>query len=110
MKDLLKVKAENIVGNSPETANPAKTARMLLRLLRGAQPISRIELARRLNINRSTVTDIFKPLISADLIREEPLKIAPAESRTQGRPPVGLSFNSGNDFFIGVSLGVRRTH
>jgi DNA-binding MarR family transcriptional regulator len=47
-----------------ETAISAKATRMLLRLVRAGQPISRIELARRLDINRSTVTDIFKPLIS----------------------------------------------
>ena len=87
----------------------ARTARLLLRLLRAAQPISRIELARRLGINRSTVTDTFKPLIAAGLMREEPLKTASDTNRLQGRPPVGISFNDERDFFIGVNFGVRRT-
>jgi predicted NBD/HSP70 family sugar kinase len=93
----------------PETVMPAKTYRMLLRMVRAAQPISRIELARRLGINRSTVTDIFKPLISARILREEPLKTPSGAIRLQGRPPVGISFNSNDDFFVGVNLGVRRS-
>lgn len=93
----------------PETAVPAKTARMLLRLVRGAQPISRIDLARRLGINRSTVTDIFKSLINAGILLEEPLKTASPANRLQGRPPIGISFNGDHDFFVGVNLGVRHT-
>ncbi len=92
-----------------DTAIPAKATRMLLRLVRAAQPISRIELARRLGINRSTVTDIFKPLIRAGILREEPLATASAANRLQGRPPVGISFISDRDFFVGVNLGVRHS-
>lgn len=82
---------------------------MLLRLVRAAQPISRVELARRLDVNRSTVTELVKPLIAAGLLREEPLAQPSGKSRASGRPPVGLSFNSDDDFFIGVNLGVRRS-
>ena len=92
-----------------ETAIPAKTTRMLLKLVRAAQPISRIELARRLAVNRSTVTDIFKPLINAGILREEPFPTASATNRLQGRPPIGISFNSDREFFAGVNLGVRRS-
>lgn len=98
-----------LITTAAETATPAKTARMLLRLVRAAQPVSRIELARRLGVNRSTVTDIFKPLISAGILREEPLKTASDTNRLQGRPPVGVSFNSDNDYFVGVNLGVRHS-
>ena len=92
-----------------ETIVPAKTARMLLKLVRAAQPISRVKLAQRLGINRSTVTDIFKPLINAGILREEPFKTASDTNRLQGRPPIGISFNSDHEFFIGVNLGVRRS-
>ena len=86
-------------------ATPAKAARMLLRLLRAAQPISRVELARRLGLNRSTVTDTFKPLIASGMVREES-GIGP--DRAVGRPRVALSFNDGEDIFAGVNIGVRR--
>jgi predicted NBD/HSP70 family sugar kinase len=82
---------------------------MLLRLVRAAQPISRADLARRLSLNRSTVTEIFKPLINAGAVREEPLPTALNSSRTQGRPPVGLSFVSDREFLVGLNLGVRRS-
>lgn len=93
---------------SGETANPARTTRLLLKLLRACQPISRIDLARRLNVNRSTVTDIFKPLIAAGIIREEPFQTA-ENNRAQGRPPIALSFNDARDYFVGLNLGVRST-
>lgn len=109
MKSFSDFQITKTLPSASETAVPAKTARMLLRLVRATQPISRIELARRLNINRSTVTDIFKPLINAGILREEPLKTASDTNRLQGRPPVGISFNSDNDFFVGVNLGVRHT-
>ena len=48
-----------------------RTNKMLLRLLRASQPVSRIEISRRMRINRSIVTDAFKPLIAAGVVREE---------------------------------------
>ncbi|MFL6210107.1 MAG: ROK family protein [Pyrinomonadaceae bacterium] len=92
-----------------ETTTAARTARTLLRLVRAAQPISRIELARRLGVNRSTVTEICKPLLAAGVVREEPVPPAANVSRTLGRPPVSLSFRSDHEFFIGVNIGVRRS-
>lgn len=103
MKNLLNVEA------GATAATPAKTTRMLLRLVRAAQPISRIELARRLQINRSTVTDIFNPLIKAGILREERLETVSGASRTQGRPRIGVSFNDSKEFFVGVNLGVRHS-
>jgi predicted NBD/HSP70 family sugar kinase len=83
---------------------------MLLRLLRAAQPISRAELARRVGVNRSTVTDTFKPLIAAGVVREEALSVpAPGASRNLGRPPTALTFSDEHGFFVGVNVGVRRT-
>jgi predicted NBD/HSP70 family sugar kinase len=95
--------------HTPEIVISTKTSRTLLRLMRAAQPVSRIELARRLGLNRSTVTETFKPLIAAGVLREEQPQHSSAASRVQGRPPVVLSFNSDHDFFIGVNIGVRRS-
>ena len=95
--------------NPSETAaSPAKTTRMLLRLLRAAQPISRVEISRRLNVNRSTITDITKPMIASGLLREGAVESSD-QARSQGRPPVGLSFVDDNDFFVGLNLGVRHS-
>jgi predicted NBD/HSP70 family sugar kinase len=89
---------------------PAKATLMLLRLLRAAQPVSRAELARRVGVNRSTVTDAFKQLIAAGVLREEPLQQpAPGASRALGRPALALSYNDDYGYFVGVNVGVRRT-
>ena len=93
-----------------ETNGPARASVMLLRLLRAAQPLSRAELARRLGVNRSTVTDAFKPLIAAGVVREEAVQLPRHEgARALGRPAVALSFNDGQDFFVGVNVGVRHS-
>lgn len=85
------------------------SARSLLRLVRARQPISRAELARQLGIERSTVTHIVKPLINNRVLREtEPL--GSAKDRSSGRPGMGLVLNTRDKFFIGVNVGVRRSH
>lgn len=99
---------ERLDAAAADSNGPARTTRLLLRLLRAAQPVSRADLARRIGVNRSTVTDIFKPLIKAGLVREDAFQTA-GESVFQGRPPVGLSFGDEADFFVGVNLGVRHT-
>lgn len=89
----------NAVIGSP---NIVKKGNLLLRLIRAAQPITRTEIANRLEIDKSTVTDNVKPLISAGILREETL-----EAKGQGRKPRVLSFVDDRDYFIGVNLGVR---
>ncbi len=89
------------------TINSAKKGNLLLRLIRAAQPITRSEIASRLEIDKSTVTDNVKPLIKAGILCEETLD---AEiSAGQGRRARALSFTNENDYFIGVNLGVRHS-
>jgi predicted NBD/HSP70 family sugar kinase len=93
-----------------DAAAPARATVMLLRLLRAAQPISRAELARRVGVNRSTVTDTFKPLIAAGVVREEAVShAAPGTGRSLGRPAAALTFSDEHGFFVGINVGVRRT-
>ncbi|MBV8857834.1 MAG: ROK family protein [Acidobacteria bacterium] len=84
-------------------------SRMILRLVRAAQPIPRVEIARRLGVNRSTVTEVVKPLLAEGILREEQEVLPTGVARTSGRPPVALSFGDLKEFFVGVSLGVRHT-
>ncbi len=76
----------------------------MLRLIRANQPITRTEIAKRLEIDKSTVTDNAKPLIAAGILLEETLA-----NTGQGRRPRVLSFVNENDYFIGVNLGVRHS-
>jgi predicted NBD/HSP70 family sugar kinase len=96
--------------HAAEATAPARATVMLLRLLRAAQPISRAELARRVGVNRSTVTDTFKPLIAAGVVREEAVSnAAPGAGRSLGRPPSALAFSDEHGYFVGVNVGVRRS-
>ncbi len=62
-----------------------------------------------MGVERSTVTDIVKPLITKRVLCEtEPL--ASPSLRSSGRPAVGLALNTHDKFFIGVNIGVRRSH
>jgi predicted NBD/HSP70 family sugar kinase len=86
---------------------PARGKRIVLRLIWAEQSISRAELSRRIGFNRSSITEIVKPLISKGLLVEKPLDKEDFEGL--GRPPINLSFNDKNDFFIGVNLGVNHS-
>lgn len=95
----------NLIGASQPAANPSRKGSLLLRLILAAQPITRTEIAERLGVDKSTVTDNVKPLLSAGILREAP---APTDgSKGQGRKPRVLSYVNDRDYFIGVNLGVR---
>lgn len=90
-----------LAGNLTGIANKRS---LLLRLIRAAQPITRTEIASRLDIDKSTVTENVKPLIDNGILREDTLEIS-----GQGRKPRVLSFAREQDYFIGVNLGVRHS-
>lgn len=81
----------------------AKKSNKLLRLIRASQPISRTEIATRLGIDKSTVTENVKPLLASGVLVEKS-----SDASGQGRRSRVLSF-ADNEYFIGVNLGVRTT-
>lgn len=88
----------------------ASTIGRLLKNVRAVAPISRVELARRLGVNRSTVTELVKPLLAAGTMSEGVLEISTkAGQNSLGRPPIGLSLQNEKTVFIGVNIGVRLT-
>ena len=101
MSDSSSVYQSDLLNN--ETSNNARKGNLLLRLIRAAQPISRTEIANRLAIDKSTVTENVKPLLASGILREETLE----SEIVKGRKPRVLSFARDNDYFIGVNLGVR---
>ena len=58
----LKMKISSTIKDIASYESPAKTIRLLLKLTRAAQPVSRADLARLIGVNRSTVTDISSHL------------------------------------------------
>lgn len=93
-----------LLGASKTPSNTSRKGNQLLRLIRAAQPITRTEIAERLSIDKSTVTENVKPLIAQRIIREESLAAEGLKRRSRV-----LSFADDDTYFIGVNLGVRRS-
>ena len=85
---------------------PVQTTHELLRIVRAAQPIPRVAVARRLGVHRRRVTVLVKPLIDSGILREG----APDRSLGVGRPPIGLSLRGEEDFLVGVNIGISQIH
>jgi len=85
---------------------PAQTNLELLRIVRAAQPIPRVAVARRLGVHRRRITVLVKPLIDSGVLREG---TPDPNVRRVGRPPIGLSLRSENHLLIGVNIGVSQT-
>ena len=87
-----------------QNAGQTRKGNQLLRLIRAAQPITRTEIAERLSIDKSTVTENVKPLVTSGVILEESIV-----SEALGRKARVLSFADDKVFFAGVNFGVRHS-
>jgi predicted NBD/HSP70 family sugar kinase len=87
--------------NTPQQHVGKRT--LLLRLILAAQPITRSQLAERLGIDRSSVTENVSPLIRDGMLREE------NDVDEGGRSQRYLSFATDRNIFLGVNLGVRHS-
>ena len=87
---------------------PRNTTQIVLKVIRAAQPVSRVVLARRLKVSRGSITGIVNPLIDKGVLREGKQELP--LSTHAGRPPVGLWLRGEGKYFIGVNIGVRETH
>lgn len=81
----------------------ASKGNQLLRLIRASQPITRTEIADRLKIDKSTVTENVKPLIERGVLSEKTIS---EKGRRRSR---FLSFSDKDTYFVGVNLGVRHS-
>jgi len=79
----------------------------VLRLLKDRGKLSRAELARCLNLTRSTLTFVTGELIEAGLVRE-----AGESSMAQatGRPGMALKLNPDGAFFLGAEIAAEQIH
>lgn len=80
-------------------------ASLVLNELRLHAPLSRAELAKRLGLNRSTVSSIVAHLLTDELIVETQYR-----SDRIGRPGLLLELNSQNTGAIGVEIGPEHVH
>lgn len=72
---------------------------LVINLIRQHEPISRVEIAERTGLGRSTVTGIINTLLKEGLVTE----IGSAESPA-GRKPVLLGFNARARYAVGIKL------
>jgi predicted NBD/HSP70 family sugar kinase len=89
-----------------EIVAPTQTTHELLRIVRAAQPIPRVAVARRMGVHRRRITVLVRPLLDSGILLEG----APDRTniRRVGRPAIGLSLRAEREFLIGVNIGVNQ--
>ena len=91
---------------NPQAIRQLNESRALKTLFRYGQ-MSRADLARRLQLTRSTVGSIVQSLGEGGLIKEQADK-ANEEGARVGRPGIGTELNADGAFFVGADIGVDR--
>jgi predicted NBD/HSP70 family sugar kinase len=79
----------------------------VLRLLKEEGTLSRAELARSLNLTRSTLTAVTEELMEMDLVVEAGQSFI---TQATGRPGTGLKLNPEGAFFLGAEMNVEHIH
>lgn len=79
---------------------------LVLDTLRRYGPISRVEISQRLELSRSTVTEITARLMQHELIGVAKAGAAEPASTARGRPRVGLSLNPKAAYAVGVRIAI----
>ena len=79
----------------------------ILRLLKEEGTLSRAELARSLNLTRSTLTAVTDELMKMNLVIEAGEAFV---TQATGRPGTGLKLNPEGAFFLGAEINVEQIH
>ena len=79
--------------------------RRILTLLRLEKQLTRAEVARRLGLNRSTITNLVDGLLQRNLLAETDRVTTAADTRDMGRPGINIVLNPSGCFFLGVEVG-----
>ena len=90
-----------VLGNrSLETYKQHSLSDYILRLIWREHQISRADIARKLDISRSTVTEVVKDLLYSGYISEVGSGVS-----SGGRCPVVLEFEDNSKFIVGIDIG-----
>lgn len=92
-----KEKQKFISGNSKVVRNINRA--VILNIIREKQPISRVNIARLTNLNKSTVSSIVSSLLKENLINEEV-----NADKNVGRNPFNLSINARGHFVGAINM------
>lgn len=80
-------------------------ARRVVTLLRVDGPSSRADIARRLSLTRSTITNVVDDLLRRKLVIEMPQE-KPEGRRELGRPGINVRLNPAGAYFLGAEIDV----
>jgi predicted NBD/HSP70 family sugar kinase len=80
-------------------------ARRVVTLLRIEGPSSRADIARRLTLTRSTITNVVDDLLRRKLVIEMPQE-KPEGRRELGRPGINVRLNPAGAYFLGAEIDV----
>lgn len=80
--------------------------RRILTLLRLERQLTRAEVARRLGLNRSTITNLVDGLLQRNLLTESDRVSSQVDARDMGRPGINIALNPLGCYFLGVEVGV----
>jgi len=80
--------------------------RRILTLLRLEKMLTRAEVARRLGLNRSTITNLVDGLLQRNLLTESDRVASQEDARDMGRPGINIALNPSGCYFLGVEVGV----
>ncbi len=95
--------SDHIGGNSKVVRNINRAT--ILNIIREMQPISRVEIAKLVGLNKSTVSSIVNDLIEEGLLDEQEIK-----DRNIGRNPIQLSLKTDANFVGAVNIDYLSTH
>ena len=96
----------HLVDAEPDSIRAANVG-LVLDTLRRYGPISRVEISERLELSRSTVTEITARLMQHGLIGvAKDAAAAEAGNAARGRPRVGLSLNPTAAYAVGVRIAI----
>lgn len=77
---------------------------LVLRTIQKYGPISRVEIANRIDLSRPSVSEIVSILIDEQWIEEKAM-----ERKVRGRQPIPLDINKEKKVMIGLEIGAYRT-
>ena len=104
LREILMTQSKNLFGSNINLVKSHNVQAVLLSLLDDG-PISRVELAEKLSLSNTTITNIISELLEDEIIQEQMVEV-PGKRKRVGRPRKMLRLDPEARFAVGVHIGV----